>query len=319
MQESRAFRFTVQRSAAGRRLDLFVSLQLSDCSRSRAADLIRRGLIRVGGDVKKPGYRLHDGEIVFGSQPEAVAAVYEPEPIPIDILFEDAHVIVINKASGMVVHPAPGHGQGTLVNALLCHCADLGDIGGEIRPGIVHRLDKDTSGTMVVAKTEYALNHLARQFKSRSVEKTYLALVLGDVKSDTGEISFPIGRHPVDRKRMSVRSRTPRDAETHWRVRERFDGATLLEVSIKTGRTHQIRVHCAAVHHPIVGDSVYGGRKMKKETSLMLKSGEKTAITRQMLHAWRLVFEHPHSGEKRAFESPLPADMADLLDSMRGT
>lgn len=312
----RIFTCNVDRPNAGRRFDLYLASILPDCSRSRAAELIKSGCVTVHGERKKPGHRLQAGDRLEGRLPEPVAAVYRPEPIPIDILFEDSHLLVINKRPGMVVHPAPGHPSGTLVNALLHHCTDLAGIGGELRPGIVHRLDKDTSGTMIVAKTEPALNHLAAQFKKRTIEKTYLALVHGQVKEDAGEILLPIGRHQVHRKKMSVQSRHSRTAETRWRARGRYSSATLLEVTLKTGRTHQIRVHCAAVGHPILGDTVYGGRKQK---SPGIKDGIGNTLampSRQMLHAWRLSFVHPVSGMSMTFESPMPEDMVEIIKKL---
>jgi len=316
--KNRVFQFDVDRLNAGRRFDLFLSSVLPDCSRSRAAVLIQDGHTTVGGRLKKPGYRLQSGDRIDGRLPDIVATAYTPEPIPLDILFEDSHLLVINKRPGMVVHPAPGHGSGTLVNALLYHCKDLSGIGGELRPGIVHRLDKETSGSMVVAKSEPVLNFLASQFKKRTVEKTYLALVRGHVKEDAGEILLPIGRHQVHRKKMSVSSRRPRTAETRWKVRERYPNATLLEVALKTGRTHQIRVHCAAIDHPILGDMVYGGRKQKTGPGVKDSAGNTLAMPeRQMLHAWRLSFVHPVTGETMAFESPVPEDMAEVMGRLK--
>ncbi len=233
--------------------------------------------------------------------------------------------MVLNKPAGLVVHPAPGHRRGTLVNALLYHCPDLGGIGGEIRPGIVHRLDKDTSGTMVVAKNAQALETLAQQFKTRTVRKKYLALVYGDLKNDEGTIKLPIGRHPVHRKQMSTTTRKGRSAETSWRVREKFKAITLLELTLKTGRTHQIRVHCTAMGHPIVGDQVYRSRKWLKDIDRLF-SGESSsmvaqlkAVPRQMLHAWRLRLTHPDTGEVMTFESPIPADMETVIENLRRT
>ena len=238
--------------------------------------------------------------------------MFKPEPIPIDILYQDNDIIVLNKQPGMVVHPAPGHYSGTLVNALLYHCPELEGIGGEIRPGIVHRLDKDTSGVMVVAKNSVAHHDLALQFKLRHIKKKYLALVYGRMQSESGTVSLPIGRHPVDRKKMSIHSRKSRMAETTWRVRKRFSRATLVELGLKTGRTHQIRVHCAAIKHPVVGDSVYGGRKVEKNTTNdLLRS-----VPRQMLHAWQLEFTHPTKQKTLCFEAPIPPDMTDILDNL---
>jgi 23S rRNA pseudouridine1911/1915/1917 synthase len=216
---------------------------------------------------------------------------------------------VINKEAGLVVHPAPGHYTGTLVNGLLYHCPDLTGVGGEIRPGIVHRLDKDTSGAIVVAKNDTVHNNLSLQFKSKKIKKKYLALVYGEIESDSGTISLPIGRHPIDRKKMSTISRKGRSAETSWRVKERFCGVTFLELSLKTGRTHQIRVHCATINHPIVGDSVYCSRKAVKS---LIKS-----IPRQMLHAWCLGFTHPITQKFMSLEAPIPQDMSKVLNELR--
>jgi 23S rRNA pseudouridine1911/1915/1917 synthase len=302
---------------AGRRFDLFLSSVLTDCSRSRAAQLIRSGLVTIGGDPRKPGYRLQAGELVAGRLPAPVPVGTPPEPIPLNILFEDTHLLVLTKASGMVVHPAPGHATGTLVNALLHHCRDLSGIGGELRPGIVHRLDRETSGVMVVAKDETTLNHLATQFKDRTVGKIYLALVRGQVRGNSGEILLPIGRHPVHRKKMSVRSRRGRTARTLWTVRHRYAGATLLEVSLKTGRTHQIRVHCASIGHPVLGDTVYGGGRRKTTSILKDVAGNSLPLPkRQMLHAWRLSFDHPATEERVDFESPVPEDMSALMERL---
>jgi 23S rRNA pseudouridine1911/1915/1917 synthase len=318
MSENRAIDLNVGLADAGRRFDLFLSSNMADCSRNRASELIRGGHITIGGVVKKPGYRLQAGDHVSGALPTPAPTVYLPEAIPLEILFEDAHIIVLNKPPGMVVHPAPGHSNGTLVNALLHHCSDLTGIGGELRPGIVHRLDKDTSGTLVVAKSEPALNHLAAQFKNRTVEKTYLALVRGRVRDTGGEIRLPIGRHQVHRKKMSVTSRRARTAHTEWTLRDRLGGASLLEVHLKTGRTHQIRVHCAAIGHPILGDAVYGGRRQRSE-SVFDNLGNAVPIPgRQMLHAWRLTIVHPATGRGMRFESRMPADMAAVVERLGG-
>lgn len=303
---------------AGKRLDVFMGERLACCSRSFAAQLISHDCVRVNGQPRKPGYRLRSGDVVSGCLPPPTPSGLLAEPIPLQILFEDEHIVVVNKQPGLVVHPAPGHYSGTLVNGLLHHCPDLGAIGTEIRPGIVHRLDKDTSGTLVVAKNAPALERLAAQFKSRGVRKDYLALVCGEFSEDAGTIRLPIGRHPVDRKRMSTASRKPREAETRWRVQGRFPGVCLLEVALKTGRTHQIRVHLAAIRHPIVGDPVYGRRKTdgpKSETAAGAL-GIISEARRQMLHAWRLGFTHPHSGLWVQFESPLPEDMAELIGAL---
>ena len=260
-----AFTILADESDQGRRLDAVVAAHLPDCSRSLAVNLIANLEILVDNQAKKPGYRVKCGDKILGRIPAPVHVEHEPEPIPLQILYQDSHIVVLNKQAGLVVHPAPGHSRGTLVNALLYHCPDLAGIGGEIRPGIVHRLDKDTSGTMVVAKNAAALENLAKQFKTRTIQKSYLALVYGELRTDEGTVALPIGRHPVHRKRMSTITRKGRSAETSWRVRERFPGVTLIELTLKTGRTHQIRVHCATMGFPIVGDQVYRSRKWLKE------------------------------------------------------
>ncbi len=271
--------------------------------------MIIEGHIHVQGEKKKPGYRVKAGEEISGNIPSPIPAVFKPEPIEIDILYEDEHLIVINKRAGIVVHPAPGHYSGTLVNALLYHCPDIGTISGEIRPGIVHRLDKDTSGTLVVAKNSIIHENLSMQFKSRTIKKEYLALVHGEMESDSGSINLSIGRHPVHRKRMSTKSRKGREAETLWEVRERFKNATLIKVNLKTGRTHQIRVHCAAINHPVIGDPVYCTRKAEKDLQ--------NKAARQMLHAWRLKIFHPDLQKKMTFESPIPQDMEECIKALR--
>lgn len=306
------FSFSVVNEHVGERLDNVIALQVAGCSRSMAANFIREGQIQVQNEIKKPGYRVKAGDIVSGRIPAPEPIPCEPEAITLSILHEDDHIVVINKPAGMVVHPAPGHFSGTLVNAILYHCPNLEGIGGKIRPGIVHRLDKDTSGILLVAKTATAQAHLGAQFKDRTLQKNYLALVLGRMKSLNGVIDLPIGRHPVDRKKMSVLSKRNRDARTLWRVKELFDTASFLEVEIKTGRTHQIRVHCASMQHPVVGDSVYGYRSSGTHLPDILKT-----VSRQMLHAWRIVFTHPAAGEKIHLESPIPEDMQQVLDGLR--
>jgi len=322
MPADSVFCIRVRPSDEGKRLDVLLASLLEACTRSFAAGLIAAKKVRVDGRPKKPGYRVKSGETISGSIPEPVPIEFKPEPIPLNIIYEDPHIVVVNKQPGLVVHPAPGHFSGTLVNGLLYHCPDLGEIGGELRPGIVHRLDKNTSGTLVVAKNGAAHANLSRQFKSRKVKKDYLALVYGHMKSSAGSIKLPIGRHPVDRKRMSTVSPRGRTAETEWKIRAQLQGIALLEVHLKTGRTHQIRVHCAAMHHPIVGDRVYGPRKPEKTLDRRRLPSDKLlpilkSVERQMLHAWRLSFRHPHSGKVLAFESRLPEDMAAIIQKIR--
>ena len=323
MSENGAFTIVVHESEQDRRLDALVAVHIPDCSRSQAAYLIGKHEILVDNQPKKPGYRVKSGEHILGRIPAPEPLEYKAEPIALNILYQDRDIVVLNKPAGLVVHPAPGHPGGTLVNALLYHCPDLEGIGGELRPGIVHRLDKDTSGTMVVAKNGAALESLARQFKTRTVSKKYLALVFGEFRNEVGTIDLPIGRHPVHRKQMSTTTRKGRQAQTVWKVREQFSGLTLLELTLKTGRTHQIRVHCSVMGHPIAGDPVYGPRKLptklaKKHSALGPDvSDHLKNLPRQMLHAWQLGFSHPRTGEPVAFESPLPEDMRELLAKLR--
>jgi 23S rRNA pseudouridine1911/1915/1917 synthase len=316
-QDSGPFSFKIEPDDDGSRLDAFIGSNLPACSRAHAARIIQDGHVRVNSGLKKPGYRLKPGDLIDGEMPPPTTVSFEPEPMDLAIVYEDRAIIVINKPPGLVVHPAPGNYCGTLVNGLLYHCPDLAPIAGEIRPGIVHRLDKDTSGTIIVAKNPGALENLSGQFKARTVEKTYLAIVYGDMKCETGRIDLPVGRHPVDRKKMSTKSHHPRTALTLWRVKTNYGACCLLEVDIKTGRTHQIRVHCAAIHHPIVGDPLYGGRTGTQylHQNSKLPSLVK-GIDRQMLHAWKLTVTHPETGERMTFESPLPEDMQGLLEGL---
>lgn len=315
-----AFTIVAKADDTGLRLDTVVSRHVEDLTRSAAGNLIRQACIRVGGRPVKPGYRLKAGDTITGEIPPPREPDCQPEPIDIRILHEDAHIIVIDKQAGLVVHPAPGNFSGTLVNALLHHCPDLRGIGNVLRPGIVHRLDKDTTGALVVAKTDRAHGHLSAQFKARTVRKTYLALVDGSPPAAAGIIDAPIGRHPADRKRMSTLGHSGRRAETHWRVAERLPAAALLEVDIKTGRTHQIRVHCAAQGHPVVGDSVYGRRRAQAHPSVRRDREAcelMASARRQMLHAWMLSFTHPVTAESMTFRAPIPDDMAQLLEKLR--
>ena len=309
--------FTTTESEAGHRLDTVIVARLPTISRSRASRLIRTGHITVNGLIKKPGYLTRPGDIVRSEIPSPEPITCRPEAISLSILHEDQDVIVLNKPPGFVVHPGAGHNSRTLVNALLSHCPDLEGVGGRIRPGIVHRLDKDTSGALVVAKNYMAHESLSAQFKMRQVRKVYLALVYGEVKLPVGVIDFPIGRHPTDRKKMSTQSGRGRPTETRWKVREAFSGVTLLEIDLRTGRTHQVRVHCAAIGHPVVGDATYGGKRRWKDLAPGPMQDILGTIRRQMLHAWQLSFVHPRTGQWMNFESPLPKDIASVLESLR--
>ncbi|MGI6147848.1 MAG: RluA family pseudouridine synthase [Firmicutes bacterium] len=260
------------------RLDVWVARQI-DMSRSQVKQLIDAGFITVNQRQEKAGYRLRMGDEVFVTIPPPQETAVKPENIPLEIVYQDAHIAVVNKPKGLVVHPAAGNWQGTLVNALLHHIGDLAGIGGELRPGIVHRLDKDTSGLMIVAKHDAAHRYFASELKQRRIRRYYTALVHGTVQHDHGTIDAPIGRHPKDRKRMAV-VEGGRPAVTHFSVQERFQRHTLVECRLETGRTHQIRVHLSAINHPIVGDPVYG------------RKGDQLGATSQMLHAFYLGFHH---------------------------
>ena len=287
--------------AGGDRLDTFLAVRCGDLSRSRLQRLISEGHVTVDGLPAKPSAKLREGQLVHVIIPEPAPSWLEPQPMPLDVVYEDQDALVIDKPAGMTVHPGPGHRDGTLANAVLAHCPDLAGIGGSIRPGIVHRLDKDTSGLLVVAKNETAHNHLARQFKERRVTKAYLALVHGRFAEPEAVIEAPIGRHPKDRKRMAVVS-TGRTAMTHCRVVTRFRGYTLVEARPTTGRTHQIRVHLMSVGHPLAGDATYGKRDPR--------------LDRHFLHAHLLGFRLPSSDEYVEHASELPADLRAFLDSL---
>ncbi len=295
--------------AAGKRLDVWLGSRLSDLSRSRIQALIASGHIRLNGQAAKPSQKLSAGMNLSVEIPPPAESRMEPEDIPLQILFEDPDIIVLNKPAGLVVHPAAGHATGTLVNALLAHCPDLAGIGGEKRPGIVHRLDRDTTGVIAVAKNAAAMLSLVNQFRHRRVIKEYLTLVWGRPSPPSGRAETLIGRHPRDRKRMSATPASGRPAVTSYETAEIFPTTSLLRVRIETGRTHQIRVHMAFLGHPIVGDPQYGRRR---EDCLPAP-----APTRQMLHAASLTLEHPRTGKTLTFEAPLPPDMAGLLDALR--
>lgn len=325
------FKFEVPPDTPPERLDAFLARRLPEflnqdypddathCSRSFAASLIRKGLVQVDGTAQKPSYRVRPFQQISGCLPPPEPVDIAAEPISLDIRFQDDHLIVVNKPAGLVVHPAPGHAGGTLVNALLFHCPSLAGIGGEQRPGIVHRLDKDTSGLLLVAKNSQAHHGLSKQFKARIIKKQYLALVHGSPEKASGKIDLPLGRHPVERKKMSTRSHSSREALTIWSVKERLPGATLLQVDLKTGRTHQIRVHCQAMGHPIVGDPVYGPRRARKGSDQHQTERQKVLkkARRQMLHAARLSFIHPATGQPMTIDASLPEDMSAILEMLR--
>lgn len=304
---------TVTEAEAGTRLDALVAA-VSELSRSAAARLVESGEITVGGRPCDKKYKTRTGDIVEITIPEAEEYEAVAEDIPLDIVYEDDDIIVINKPSGMVVHPAPGNYNGTLVNALLYHCrGSLSGIGGVMRPGIVHRIDKDTSGLLVVAKNDAAHNVLSAELAHHGIEREYHAIVKGGFSNGGGTVDLPIGRHPVDRKKMAVllRDETAKEAVTHYEVIERYSGMTYLRLRLETGRTHQIRVHMSHLGHPLLGDEVYGkGKNSFEKQHAPLLDG-------QMLHAKRLSFNHPRTGERMVLECELPSNFKAVLDILR--
>ena len=300
--------YTVTDSDAGSRLDVFLSAQPDNPSRSNIQKMITEGNVSVNGQVKRANYKLRpaDNIVMTYQPPQEIEAV--PENIPLDILYEDSDIIVVNKARGMVVHPAAGVYTGTLVNALLYHCGDeLSGINGKIRPGIVHRLDKDTSGVMVVAKNDFAHNSLAKQIGSKTAVKEYVALVHGNITEEKGIIEANIGRHPVDRKKMAVVTSGGKPATTVFHVLERFKNCTFVKCRLLTGRTHQIRVHMAYIGHPLIGDPKYCNSKNKFD------------IQGQALHSLSLTLIHPRTNQEMTFTAPIPQDMQKLLKYFRQT
>lgn len=289
----------------GPRVDKYIAQEIPDLSRSLVKKLLDEGRVTVDGNVPKASYKVEAGDVIVVRVPPPEPTEIRAEDIPLKILYEDADIVVVDKPAGMVVHPAHGHRSGTLVNALLAHCTDLSGIGGALRPGIVHRLDKDTSGLLLVAKNDVAHRHLQRQFKQRLVHKIYLALTEGLLPTPRGVIDAPIGRDPQQRKRMAVLPRGGREARTEYRVLEHFAQHTLVEAEPVTGRTHQIRIHFASIGHPLAGDRVYGFRK------------QRLPLRRQFLHAARIAFTLPSSGEPLEFTSELPDDLAAVLHDLR--
>ena len=296
--------FTADRD--GERLDVFLARMDETLSRSRVQRLIADGHVMVDGKTPKARQRRSEGATVAVEMPEPEATDILPEQIPLDILYEDEDVIVVNKARGMVVHPAAGVSRGTLVNALLAHCKDLSGINGALRPGIVHRLDKDTSGVMIAAKNDAAHRSLAEQIQQKTAKRVYWAILTGNIAEEEGVIHGAIGRNPKDRQKMAVVRENGKDATTNFRVLERFGAYTLVECRLMTGRTHQIRVHMAYIGHPVVGDPKYGAKKCP------------FSIEGQALHSKTLMFTHPRTGERMEFEAPLPEDMQMILDDLRG-
>ena len=301
--------FELRVTGESERLDRWLADQLPDWSRSRLQKLVEQGQVTLNGQIctsKKA--TVQAGDCVHLTIPAAAPLALEPENIPLDILYEDDELVVLNKPAGLVVHPAPGHESGTLVHALLAHCPNLAGIGGVQRPGIVHRLDKDTSGAIVIAKTDRAHQHLQAQLKAKTAQREYLAIVYGSPATNSGTIDLPIGRHPIDRKKMAIVpiEKGGRQAVTHWQVLDRLGNYTLMQFRLETGRTHQIRVHTTQMGHPIVGDPVYGsGRSIGVN------------LTGQVLHAHKLHLEHPLTGKPVEAIAPLPAEFLKLLQVLR--
>ena len=290
----------------GARIDAWLASHADGLTRSAAARLLETGGVTVNGAAAAKNYRLAGNETIEVSRPDAEETAAAPQDIPLDVVYEDEDVIVVNKPAGLVVHPAPGHPDGTLVNALLHHCGDsLSGIGGEKRPGIVHRIDRDTSGLIIAAKNDAAHLALAAQLADHTLARTYECLAVGNFREDSGTVDAPIGRHPVDRKRMAVVRQGGREAVTHWEVIARYPGVTHLRCRLETGRTHQIRVHLAYIGHPILGDTVYGAKKPV------------AGLTGQCLHAVGLRFIHPRTGEPVELTCPLPEEFVRMLEKLR--
>ena len=297
-------------------MDVFLAKKDPALSRSQIKRLIERGEVQVGGRKVKAALRLRENDEVTLTLPEPQKLELEAQDIPLKVLFEDRHLIVVDKPAGLVVHPGAGNASGTLVNALLHRCPDLAGIGGVLRPGIVHRLDKDTSGVLVAAKDDLAQRFLADQFKKHTAIRKYVGLVFGQMP-DEGQVAASIGRHPTHRKKMSARPRKGREARTHWRVLERFSSFNLAEFLLETGRTHQIRVHLSSIGHPILGDPLYGGRsRLTSIEPQALRQGLQK-LRRQALHAACLGFVHPVTKELMEFSSPLPQDLEEVIALLR--
>lgn len=300
--------FIIEEIAAGERIDKFLSDSLPDVSRSYIQKLIKDGQVTVNQKTVKSNYKLNAGDLLSMEEPELQEPDIEAEDIPIDILYEDSDLLVVNKAKGMVVHPSAGHYSGTLVNALMHYCKDdLSGINGVLRPGIVHRIDMDTTGSLLVCKNDFTHNDIAEQLKVHSITRVYHAIVHGVLKNDEGTINAPIGRHPVDRKKMSINEKNGKEAVTHYKVLKRFKNFTYIECRLETGRTHQIRVHMSSIGHPLLGDAVYGPAKCPYK------------LQGQTLHAKTIGIIHPRTGEYLQVEAPLPEYFLNLLKKLENS
>lgn len=295
-----------EETSANARIDKYIAENDENMTRSAVQKLIAEGCVTINGKIPDKNLKLKTGDEIKINLPEPEICEALPENIPLDIVYEDEDLLVVNKPRGMVVHPATGNYTGTLVNALMYHCGDrLSGINGVIRPGIVHRIDKDTSGLLIVAKNDFAHNILAEQIKEHSFTRKYQAVVVGNLKDDTGTVNAPVGRHQTDRKKMAVTLKNSRNAVTHYKVIARYNGYTHVELTLETGRTHQIRVHMAYIGHPVAGDSVYGGKKYLAK------------LNGQCLHAYYISFTHPRTNEILSFSAPLPDYFTDFLESIR--
>ncbi len=304
---------TVSQPDVLKRIDIFVS-EKTGITRSQVQRLIKEGLVLVNNKTENQNYKVKTNDVITIHKPEKEKEILIPEALQVKILYMDAYLVVVDKPSGMVVYPAAGHNRGTLLNALACHCKKLATVGGPLRPGVVHRLDKDTSGIMVAALDDKAYYDLVEQFKKRTINRKYVTLVYGNIKGNSGEIEMKIGRAISDRKKMSTRTKRGKEAVTRWRVIERFDAATLIEAKLGTGRTHQIRVHFSAIGHPVLGDKTYG-KKVEVEVKVEGKR-KKIVFPRQMLHAETLGFIHPVTKEYLEFSSPPPEDMEECIKKL---
>ena len=298
--------FIVEQETAGQRIDRFLSGEDTGLSRSALQALVAEGHVQCNGKTVAKSLKLKAGDTVLLEIPDAKPIEAVPQDIPLDIVYEDSHLLVVNKPKGMVVHPANGHTSGTLVNAIMYHCqGNLSGINGVMRPGIVHRIDKDTTGALLVCKNDTAHRDLAQQLKNHTIKRRYRAIVSGNLKEDEGTVEGPIGRHPVDRKKMAINYKNGKDAVTHYKVLERFGNATYIECRLETGRTHQIRVHMTSLGHPLLGDEIYGSGKNPYH------------LQGQTLHAMVLGFVHPRTGEYMEFSAPLPEYFLNLLEKLR--
>ena len=316
-ESGKTITFCAAASDTNTRIDLFISSNFKEITRSRIQSLIKEGNVKVNNTTVRTSYRLKAGDDIELSIPPSSPYLLDPEPLDLSIVYEDSSIIVLDKPPGLVIHPAPGHQSGTLVHGLLHHCGDLSGIGGVLRPGIVHRLDKDTSGLLVVAKNDSAHNFLSSQFKNSKINKKYIALVHGIPGNSEGEIDLPISRHPVKRKEMAVSSKG-KNAATRWKIQETLgDRFALLSIIIKTGRTHQIRVHMSHIGHPVVGDPVYGFKSTWWRKNTNYSKEILGSIYRQMLHSEYLGFLHPDTKEYIEFSSPVPEDMSRVIEYLK--